>query len=313
MSSNNIASAQPAAAGHSPAVASALPSGTASATTWDPKYKLNAERIKAVEVLCDEGATGIRQGADQLEVELLAMCLMQTDVIVNPQDVGFSDLNRDGIVGSGVDAMDLITCITDAGCSLEEMKNTTMEEEEPGCTKFQDLNAEMALNNPHMAPVTPGSIRFGSLAGGHTYQGFRAFHAGLEHPDERVTNGGCLSLQAVEAKDSVYASAIRFGIKCKVIKWQARKWFPRALQIISMARNMGKKAQAGEPDIQILRRMFNQAAATQARRGAPDWPMVRKFALQTLPKLNGNVEEYIYFLSRRSGGTDGAIFHYFAR
>ena len=243
------------------AVASAVQETHIAIQYYDPKYSLNAEKIEATIANCDNGKVGIRQAADVLEVQLSSMGLMQIDVIVHPMHVGFSDINRDGMMENAHDAMDLISIIGDAGCSLEEMKHTTMEEEEPSCRKFEALNAEMAADNPNMAPVAPDSIRFGSLAGGHTYQGFRAFHAGLEHPDERFTRDGYLSIDAAEQTDQVYASAIRFGIRCKLISWKVRKVFPRA-QIISMARNMNKKAQAGEPDIQILRRMFNHAAAT---------------------------------------------------
>ena len=269
--------------------------------------------IESVCTMCDAGEKGLRQGADELEDEFIALGVMDLDIVVHPKNVGFSDINRDGMIGNANDAMDLISIILQAGCSLDEMRHSTMEEAASGSTTFQRVNEEMAKGNPQMAPVLPNSIRFGSIAGGHTYQGFRAFHAGLAHPDTRVTRNGMLSIDAAEQTCKIYGGAVRYGIKCKVIKATARVLFPRALQIISIARNMNKKAQAGEPDIQILRRMFNQAAATQARRGAPDWPMVRRFAIQSLPTLHGDIEEYIYFLSRRSGGTDGALFLYLAR
>ena len=100
---------------------------------YDNKYSLNADKIEAACANCDDGKVGMRQAADVLEVQLSFMGLMQIDVIVHPMQVGFSDINRDGMIGNARDSMDLISIIGDAGCSPEEMKHTTMEEEEPSC------------------------------------------------------------------------------------------------------------------------------------------------------------------------------------
>ena len=155
-----------------------------SATLSQAQVRERCAKIESICAVCDAGQKGLRQGADNLEEEFIALGVMDVDIVVHPKNVGFSDINRDGMIGNCNGAMDLVSIILDAGCSLDEMKHTTMEEAAQGSTTFQTLNEEMARGNPQMAPVLPNTIRFGSIAGGHTYQGVRAFHAGLAHPDE---------------------------------------------------------------------------------------------------------------------------------
>ena len=112
--------------------------------------------------------------------------------------------------------MDLISEIVHFGFSLPKMADALMEQERPGGHDIEKHNKDMAIDNPLMAPVEDNSIEYGSLAAGHTYQGFRAFIAELEHPDDLVTVNGKLSLEKLKERDSLYAHHANGGVPCKV-------------------------------------------------------------------------------------------------
>jgi len=175
-------------------------------------------RLK-VEALCDRveaGTLGIVQGADFIEKELQAQGKLFLGEPIDPRRVGWSPRNRDEYGGSASQAMDLISIIVHEGCSPEKMKDALLEQEAPGQRTIEEFNRLQAMDNPLMAPVEPNTIDYGSLACGHTYQGFRAFLAGLPHEDERCTVDGKLSLDKLAARDPLYAKFCRDGVPCKV-------------------------------------------------------------------------------------------------
>jgi hypothetical protein len=96
------------------------------------------------------------------------------------------------------------------------MKDALLEQEAPGSREIEVFNLQRAEGNPLMAPVEPGSIDYGSLACGHTYQGFRVCLAELPHSDERCAVDGKLSLAKLATRDPVYAAFCREGLPCKV-------------------------------------------------------------------------------------------------
>ena len=106
--------------------------------------------------------------------------------------------------GSAGDALELISRIFKAGFSLAAMQHATVEEEQPGKLHFEEHNMKLAHNNPSMAPVKSGTIDMGSVACGHTYQGFRQFQAGVPHTDPQVCREAKLDLEKLAERDMKY-------------------------------------------------------------------------------------------------------------
>ena len=172
---------------------------------------------RRLEAICDEadsGVRGLKQSADKLEDELKDQGLL-TIKIVPPHLTGFSSRNRDHYGGCPVQALALIDNIIKAGFSLKEMAHASFEEVKPGSTDIQTFNEELANGDQSAAPVTE-TIRYASIACGHTYAGFRAFQAGVPHLNELCSKDGRLSIEKLEERDPLYAKCAREGVIAKV-------------------------------------------------------------------------------------------------
>lgn len=176
--------------------------------------KAKHKRIEDICNLCEADDIGLKAAADSIEKELAAQGLL-TMQVVPPLRTGFSPRNRDEYGGCPMDALDLINTIVQAGFSEKEMEHATFEQSKPGTTDIEDYNKETSAGDPASAPVIP-PIQYGSIACGHTYAGFRAFHAGVLHDNELITKDGRLSLEKLAERDSLYAEKARHGVLSKV-------------------------------------------------------------------------------------------------
>ena len=161
------------------------------------------DRIDELCEMWENGDAGSVQAADEVESLLVAKDLLRVETI-HPRRVGFHYKNRDLYCGSAGDSLELITRLSKAGFSLPAMQHATVEEEQPGKLNFEEHNMKLANNNRSMAPVKTGTIDMGSVACGHTYQGFRQFQAGVPHTDPQVCREGKLDLEKLAERDMKY-------------------------------------------------------------------------------------------------------------
>ena len=138
-----------------------------------------------------------------------------TEKVVPPSLTGFSSRNRDQYGGCPSQALELVDDILKAGFSEKEMANATFEEVKPGSTEIQTFNEELANGDPNAAPVTQ-TIKYASIACGHTYAGFRAFQANVPHLNELCSKDGRLSIEKLAERDPLYAKCAREGVLAKV-------------------------------------------------------------------------------------------------
>ena len=174
-------------------------------------------KSRRIEAICDDAFTdarGLKQVADMLEDELKDQGLL-TIKVVPPRLTGFSSRNRGQYGGCPGQALGLIDDILKAGFSVKEMANATFEEVKPGSTDIQTFNEELANGDPSSAPVTE-TIRYASIACGHTYAGFRAFQASVPHLNELCSKDGRLSIEKLGERDPLYAKCAREGVLAKV-------------------------------------------------------------------------------------------------
>ena len=175
------------------------------------------EKARRIEKICDDAycdSRGLKQAADLLVEELKDQGLL-TEKVVPPNLTGFSLRNRDQYGGCPSQALELINDIVKAGFSAKEMAHATFEEVKPGSTDTQTFNEELANGDPCAAPVTE-TIKYASLACGHTYAGFRAFLASVPHLNELCAKDGRLSIEKLEERDPLYAKCAREGVIAKV-------------------------------------------------------------------------------------------------
>ena len=76
----------------------------------------------------------------------------------------------------------------------------------------------------------------GSVACGHTYQGFRQFQAGLPHTDPQVCREGKLDLEKLAERDMKYAEHARTDVPCKVLSYRVSPRYPQVVPLLCEAR-----------------------------------------------------------------------------
>ena len=186
----------------------------------------------------DSNVMGIVQAGDAIEKALRAGGLLY-EMDINPRQVGWDPINRDGEGGNSQEVMLLASDIAFIGWSWAETSHAICCEEEPHKHEVEAFNKRLCLESG-LAPVEPYSIRFGSLSCGHTNMALRAIAASMPSSCPLLSEGGCLSLAKLQTRDAEYAHAVTQGLHWKVIRWQVRQGFPEALRIL----------QAGHPNNQ---------------------------------------------------------------
>lgn len=178
----------------------------------------------------DAGTLGLVQAADLLEKEFFAANLMYK-MTIHHRLVGWDPSNRDGEGGNPLEVLLLASDLALIGWSWEMCDHATCAEVQPGDKEVEAFNKKLCADTG-LAPVVEDSIRFGSIAAGHTNQALRAIDAGVPSNCPLLSENGFLSLSKLEKRDKQYAEAVKGGLRWKVLCWAVRVLYPRALDII---------------------------------------------------------------------------------
>lgn len=150
-------------------------------------------------------------------------------------EVGFDPANRHGAGGNANEVLLLASDIAAAGWSWELCRHAVCIEAEPGSDALAAFNQRFGVA-AGLAPVEPDSLRFGSLACGHTNMGLRAIAAGVASDCPLLSEGGRLSIDKLQKCDKEYAKAVNQGLHWTVLKWTVRRDYPAVLDIIQVGR-----------------------------------------------------------------------------
>jgi hypothetical protein len=156
-----------------------------------------------------------------------------------------------------------------------------------------------------MAPVERYSIKYGTLACGHTNQGMRCIKASVASTCPLLSEDGVYSLRAVEGRDPLMAKVVREGMQWDVLKWQVRLLYPGSFAVLQASRNTAGHVQRAVHEVQGLFQM-HAAWAEQKKRGEPiDFGKIKRAALRTRPPFADDLDQLLVFLATLSGGVDG--------
>ena len=169
----------------------------------------------------DEGRVGLVQAADKVEAELRARFLLQDKVQLSPDLVGCDEDNRGSQGCSALDVKLLVSDILEVGWSWSETTHATCIEGRPGSTNLEVFNTNL-VNGTELAPVRPGTLRFGALSCTHNCMGLRAIAAGMPCADPSIAVNGFFSVDQLAKRDPDYADAVRNGLRWKVLRWKVR-------------------------------------------------------------------------------------------
>jgi len=251
----------------------------------------------------DANEIGLVQAADLIEDELVKGGYGHT-MIIAPRQVGLDPANRDGEGGNAQQVLQLAGDIFDVGFSFEATRHATCVEIIPGDDAVEDFNRRFSDGNG-MPDVPRNSIQFGSLSGGHTNYVLRCIAARVATSREDMADKGVFCLETIRKKDPIYAQAVEQGLRWKVLRWEVRREWPRALQVIQAARNVPAQIYRGASEMQGMSQLHSLAATAMRAGEQPDWPSIKKAVLRGKPAWSSYVDELILFVASKSGGPDG--------
>ena len=273
----------------------------------DSMYAVTDPADPVVDLLSklDRGDMGLVQVADCIE-EVLGKQGYTYTMDIAPRQVGLDPMNRDGEGGNAQQVMLLAGDILDVGFSWEATHRATCVEVIPGSRDVEIFNQKFSAGNG-LADVPDNSIHFGSLSGGHTNYVLRCVSGGVPSSRADMCDRGRFSLPVIGRKDPVFAQAAEQGLKWRVIRWQVRKLWPRALQIIQAARNVPAAMNRRVSEMQGLCQLHSLAAAAMGSGDKPDWPTIKRAVLRSNPAWGEYIDDTILFVAAKSGGVEGTL------
>ena len=249
------------------------------------------------------GELGVVALADSLEQVLEKLGLLYR-MDLNSRMVGMDPANRDKAGGNAQEVVALIGEIGKVGWSWAAVAHATCVEVIPGDRTVEEFNKRLA-DNVNLAPVDQDSIRFGSLSCGHTNLGLRCIVAAVKSDDEHLSRDGRFCLEAVRARSPEMAKAVAQGLHWKVLSWKVRVRYPKVLSIIQAARNTPAMMQRVIHEVQGLMNIHQEAASCQGAGKAPNWEVIKRKVLRTLPPWAEDIDAMILFVIGKSGGENG--------
>ena len=253
----------------------------------------------------DRSEMGLVQVADCIEASLAKQgWVYKMDIA--PRMVGLDPVNRDGEGGNAQQVLLLAADIWDVGFSWEQTRHATCVEVIPGSREVEIFNQKFSDGNG-MAAVPENSIHFGTLSGGHTNYVLRCIAGGVPTSRDDMAEKGHFSLDVIRRKDPVYAQAVTQGLTWRVLKWQVRAMWPRALQIIQSARNVPATMNRKVSEMQGMSQLHSLSAAVHARGDKPNWPDIKRAVLLSKPAWGEYVDDLILFVAAKAGGPKGTF------
>ena len=264
----------------------------------------------------DEGKVGLVQAADKIEAQLRARFLLQDKVQIGPGVVGCDEDNRGSQGCSALDVKILVSDILEVGWSWAETTHATCIEARQGDSTLEEFNMNL-VKGTELAPVRPGSLRFGALSCTHNCMGLRAIAAGMPCADPLMSVNGSYCVEALGKRDPDYAEAVRCGLRWRVLSWKVRPMYPRVPGLISLARNVGSTIQRSETEMQVMHRLWSMSrqygsggGGGGGGGGAVPWASIKKAILRSRPPCASKLDEMVAFVIAKSGGVEGRWIKY---
>lgn len=267
-------------------------------------------QIESVLTSVSQDHIGVVAAADKL-MALFKEAGLLREMHIHCTQVGFDPANRDGQGGSALGVLSLAHDIAMVGWSWEQVSHALCVEVTPGDTSVEDFNRKLCADSG-LAPVSPNTIAFGSLACGHTNMGLRAIAAGMPSEDPLLAEDGRLSTDKISKRDAEFGKAVREGLRWHVLSHEVRTRFAAALPVLQAARNVAGHVHRGENEVQAMCRLHAMAAAQQARGEAANWVPIRRAVLRTRPPFAERLDELVAFVAGKSGGANGDFLAYMA-
>jgi hypothetical protein len=228
------------------------------------------------------------------------------EVKVHSRYIGVHPLNRDGFGVSAAAVQSLISNVAHIGWEWSAVKTLAVEVNDANYDSVHKFNSVLVETSMGALAPLDDRIKFASLEGSHTNQALRCFHASSPHPNDSLTEEGRLSLAKLKAKDPEFFNAATNGMTWQILSADIVDMFPSLAHVLQAAGNASGQVAQGEPEIQVMRRVYNSWRAelllATASGHTIDFTRVKARVLAS-STLHSDVIPHVYtFLLKFGGG-----------
>lgn len=233
---------------------------------------------------------------------------------IDPDFVHVHDKNRDGYGCSSSDVHQLCDDILDVGFNPLEPKPICAELSPDDVVRVQAFNeklAKKANDTCPLAPIQPGSVKFGSLASSHLNQVLRLFKSCSKHDESRhpsLCQNGHLNPDSLKHHDKDFSEAVNRGLQWLVISHVVMHAFPILGQLIQESSNTANQMARREGELQLARRIFNIWKDTQSINPSTSLTFndMKEQILRSRPAAAPSAP-YLFAFVMKFGGGDSAV------
>ncbi len=226
---------------------------------------------------------------------------------ISPMLVGVHPENRDGLGLIISHVVDLLPKILGVGWSNKEAFGVCMDMAQKHMQTFTEFNSKLvAASGGVLADCAAESIKFVSLWGSHTNQVLRLVHTQGGHtscPEICIDNK--ISLEKLQARDSAFYDAAKYGMKWLVIPYWVFDCFPGLAKLVQEAGNATTHLLRGEHDFQLMRKLAYVHQSLKAQlRTTPTYKQVKAVVVKSQPRNQAALPLMYSLVLNHAGGDD---------
>jgi len=184
----------------------------------------------------------------------------------------------------------------------------------PRYKEIKAFNEKMVKDSMGMLPpIAEDEYHIMSVAKSHSSMASRCIIFSSPHENDKITEGGCLSLHKIERLQPEYARVIEKGFQWYVLIWQAEEEFPGLVDLIMETANLAQQQTMDETRMQLALKISSSAehliamAEAELGLGKPCatideiWATAERVALRGSPKFADEVPDLVKYVRLMAG------------
>ena len=156
-----------------------------------------------------------------------------------------------------------------------------------------------------LPPVPPGSIKYASLACGHTNTCLRAIKWGCRSTHPVLSDGTHYNMDNVMRKDAKLGNAAVNGLWFLIIEPHVLVKHPALIRVFDASRNVAPHVAAPESESTGMNKLYLKWAKDEADGKTGSYVKYLAEILRPRPPWAGSVQHMVPFLQNHAGGIEG--------
>ena len=267
--------------------------------------------IKTIDELIAKGIkSGEKVGIWEQVLQNMYGASIAWDESSPPDQTGVHPGNRTTFGVGGTESQHLGFGILSIGFSWSRCSDATATQTPPS-----PLDAQAKEYNDMLIDMSDGLIpplrlmRCLTIGGGHTNVWLRQCNGRVKcilgKEQEYADDAGNLCPEKLSIGRPPFADAMKYGLKYRMIHWQASYIFEGLVEFAQSALNT--EVRQGQSEIEILL-VLQKLANAATNRGEPiSWPAIEEQACKSMPQCRPWINALSAYVSMNAGGADGQL------